>query len=502
MKNILRKLAGILRISFCFYLEGMLSTILILFVFTACSHKNTLDTFNKYYYKESANKAYKYAKSQAGNSGDVLWNLQAGVSAFEIQNEDTHEILQQGENLFNKYESQGLLGGIFGNTGGILINENVKTYRGNIYEGVMFNYYKALNAMANGDYALARVEFNRANDRQRRAKDYFRKDIQKALNEQKQQNAQDENLKSIDTSSSDKAISPILQRNYSNLRKFNAYTGFINPSISYVSALFFMLENDYEKAMDLYKESYGINNAPIIASDLEVLEKRKYSYDESKYTWVIIEDGQSAQKIEISLNLPAYLVSSNVLHVGISLPELTMGRLSAKDYRAVSTNGPHTIYQASEISDLDRVIANEFEKQLPFIVTRAISSAILKSATQSVLSDHFGIYGALVGMLYSMGTNSADIRISTALPKRMMVLQISHKQEDVIIESDGKKLYHLHFLEDCEESKNVEKSNKKIKNKKNTKDFIVLCRKNDNILHLRTKHNSSSYRILKGGISE
>ncbi len=502
MKDILKRPMRIAKFSFCLCLEAILLAILILFVFTACSHKNTLDTFNKYYYEEDTHKAYKYAKSQAGDSGDVLWNLQAGISAFEIQNEDAHNILEQGENLFSKYESQGLLGGFFDNTGAVLINENVKTYRGNIYEGVMFNYYKALNAMAKGDYALARVEFNRANDRQRRAKDYFRKDIQKALDEQKQQNAQDANLKNIDVSSSNKSISPILHQNYSNLKNFNAYTGFINPSVSYVSALFFMLENDYSKAMDLYKESYGINNASVIVSDLEVLEKRKYGYNQSKYTWVIIEEGQSAQKVEFSLDLPAYLVSHNVLHVGISLPELTMGRLSAKDYRAVSANNPSIIYQASEVSDLDRVIANEFEKQLPFIVTRAVSSAVLKSVTQSVLSDNFGIYGALAGMLYSISTNSADIRISTALPKRTMVMQIAHRQEDVIIESDGKQLYHLHFLKDCNKGENVEKSDKKIKDKKNSKYFIVLCQKNDNILHLRIKNNSSNYQILKGGISE
>lgn len=99
MKDILKRPMRIAKFSFCLCLEAILLAILILFVFTACSHKNTLDTFNKYYYEEDTHKAYKYAKSQAGDSGDVLWNLQAGISAFEIQNEDAHNILEQGENL-------------------------------------------------------------------------------------------------------------------------------------------------------------------------------------------------------------------------------------------------------------------------------------------------------------------------------------------------------------------------------------------------------------------
>ena len=146
-----------------------------LILMTACSHQGALQTFNEHYYGGEDTKAYEYAKSQAGKDGDVLWNLQAGVSGFGSSQEDTATLLEQGEGLFSKYESEGLMGGLFGNVGAVLVNENVKTYRGNIYEGVLFNYYKALNAMELGDYALARVEFNRANDRQRRAKEYFKK---------------------------------------------------------------------------------------------------------------------------------------------------------------------------------------------------------------------------------------------------------------------------------------------------------------------------------------
>lgn len=43
----------------------------------------------------------------------------------------------------------------------------------------MVNTYKALNYASLHDSANTRVEFNRALDRQRRAKDYFRSEIQK-----------------------------------------------------------------------------------------------------------------------------------------------------------------------------------------------------------------------------------------------------------------------------------------------------------------------------------
>ena len=212
---------------------------------TACSHHDSLQSFNKYYYGGNDEKAYKYAKDKAGKSGDVLWNLQAGVSAFTSHQEDTLNLLEQGETLFSKYESEGLMGGIFGSVGSVLVNENIRDYRGNIYEGVMFNYYKALNAMRMGDYALARVEFNRANDRQRRAKEYFRKDIQKAMAESNKEQRENQQLKQIDKDRTSRSTDSILESQYSNLSHFVIYDGFINPAVSYGSALCFMGEGDY-----------------------------------------------------------------------------------------------------------------------------------------------------------------------------------------------------------------------------------------------------------------
>lgn len=462
-----------------------------IFFISACSHQGSLESFNKHYYGGEDKKAYEYAKKEAGSSGDVLWNLQAGISGFSSQQQDTAAILEQGELLFSQYEAEGLLGGIFGNVGAVILNENVKTYRGNIYEGVMFNYYKALNAMSQGDYALARVEFNRANDRQRRAKDYFNKDIQKAMVEESKQSAQDKTLNQVDMSASTQAISPILEQQYSNLKNFHAYGGFINPAVSYVSALFFMSEGDYSKALDLYKESYGINKAQVINQDLQVMQNRKTGKLAQKYTWIIIEDGKSAYKQDMSLDLPAYLVSSNVLHVGVSVPTIIAGVTSARAYYALNASSK---IEANEISLLDAVIANEFEKQLPFILTRAITSAILKASTQAVLSDQLGTAGALAGMLYSIGTTSADVRIATALPNRILAMQIPNNAGDVSLQADGYGLYNVHF--ECINDPLLQEKAQKLRN------VVVLCEKHDNILYLRVKGSNPTYRILKGGMSE
>lgn len=460
---------------------------------SACSHHSDLETFNRYYYNGQDKEAYEYAKSKGGKNGDVLWNLQAGISAFTLNTQDSRtflETLEQGEMLFSRYEAEGLMGGVIGNMGAVLVNENVKAYRGSIYEGVMFNYYKALYAMSQGNSQLARVEFNRANDRQRRAKEYFRKDIQKALEAEAKQNAQDSTLSKFDLKDSQSSISPILESQYSNLKQFSIYKDFINPAISYVSALFFMLEGDYAKSMDLYKESYAINHAPIINQDLQILQNRKNTKKTPKYTWLIIEDGKSASKYDISLDLPLYYINSNILHVGVSIPKLALGEVSAKSYQAEGENG---VFSAYEISDIDGVIANEFQNQLPFILTRAITSAILKASTQSILNEHLGATGALAGMLYSMLTTSADIRISSALPKRILAMQIPNYKGDFMLKVDNQPIYYIHFT--CDKNGNSLHNEEK-------NASISLCQNDDNIVYLRNKGKNLAYRILTGAGNE
>lgn len=445
-----------------------------------------MQIFNKHYYSGHEQKALKHAINEA-ESGDVLWNLQAGIVGFELRSPRAHTLLEKGERLFTRYEQAGLLGGSLGNVGAVLVNENVKTYRGNIYEGVMFHYYKALNAMSFSDYALARVEFNRANDRQRRAKDYFQKDAQKAFEQLERQKNNNSSLQSV------QQLSNSALAEYSNLGKLGAYEGFVNPAVSYASALFFMLEGDYAKATDLYKESYAISESPTILKDLEILKQREQG-EEQKYTWVIIEDGHSAYKKEERSRIPIFIPDFGVVHLGISLPVLVDGQAGAREYSA--QNGKD-VFRAYEIANMDKVIRNEFNKQLSFITARVMTSVVVKTTAQIVLHQNFGLAGLLAGQLYSELVDDADVRISTALPKQVLALQIPNTSEGFSLYADGREIYKVFFQCALDAKATIQPNT------------IILCAKNDNILHIRIKNShkatmnlNPNYRILKGGLDE
>ncbi len=55
-----------------------------------------------------------------------------------------------------------------------LVNDNLNRYSPTVMDGVMVNTYKALNNIFLQDLQNARIEFNRAADRQRRAEETFK----------------------------------------------------------------------------------------------------------------------------------------------------------------------------------------------------------------------------------------------------------------------------------------------------------------------------------------
>ena len=452
---------------------------------SGCSHKDTMQSFNDKYYSGNLTSAYKLAKSKYDDKDDmVLWGFESGVIASQLNDQESFALLDESEKIFSQYEQEGLFSGIFSGAAAVVINENVTTYRGNIYEGVLMNYYKALVLMKEGKNALARVEFNRANDRQRRAKDYFAKDIQKAMMDQEAQNAKDTSTQRLNTRQTTNEANSILAQQYSNLKAYQAYNNFINPAVSYVSALFFMLESDWAKSLDLYKESYGMSKAKVIDEDIQVLESRRKQV-KNFYTWLIIEDGISPIKEEVTINLPTYLVSSNVLHAGVAFPKLVAGK---EFYTNLKVIGDNKTFNVSTIADLEGVIANEFQAQFGFIMTRAISSAVLKAATQATLSDQVGIYGSLVGMIYSLSTTSADVRSSSVLPKKIHAVQIPNTQGKYQLIGNQKPLINLEISPACQPQNNTTLSAQK----------LILCQKNDNILYIRLRPATISIQKLRG----
>lgn len=431
-----------------------------LFALSGCSKIN-LDEISKQYYDGSAKKAYELSRSgvnktkisQNANGDELLWQIQSGIIGFDLKEKDALALLEIAETSINQNEIKGVISSFFQNAGALLINDNVMPYRGFLYEGVMVNYYKALLYMSEKKYADARVEFNRASDRQRRIKEYYEEEINKAKEAQEKIISKEKN--SGDDQQRQELKNKIFQT-YSNLDEFSTLNGYINPAIDYIAGIFFMLQGDYAKAQDLLKESYGITQSILIAQDLESARNQGYK---EKQTWIIIEDGKSPSKIEKRFDLPIF-TGEEFLYTSLALPDIKQGVDFASSYTLSDTLNIEKA-QASKISTLTPIAFNEFNKQIPFIITRGILSATIKTLTQYLTlkstegNDLMYLIVGLGGILYTQTTTQADLRIATTMPNSFYVLRIKNTEGKFNLKANDRIITSIDISTECEEKEKI-----------------------------------------------
>lgn len=430
-------------------------------VLMGCSSVSFREVAQEYYNGDSK-KAFELSKKNTKSKTDsLLYFMMGGIVGFDLSLSQSLSLLESAEKEINLNEQKGILTEILGSIGAVAVNDNVLPYRGYLYEGVMVNYYKALLYMQSGDLSNARVEFNRANDRQRRIKDYYQAQIKKASKIQK------ENRDSNPTEEER------ILKSYSNLSQFASFDGYINPVISYVSGLFFMLEGD-SKGVDLLKEAYGISRARVVQDDLIMAQKGGVK---TKYTWVIIEDGRSASKIERSFTLPI-LTPETILSVSLALPDLKKGKDFGRNYELSLANQS---IDAQRITSLNGVIFNEFSKHLPFIVTRSVISTTTKTLSQYFLqksvSGFAKVFVAFGGMAYSIASTRADLRSNVLLPNSFWVARIENAQGKLILRDQNRVFFTIAMDSLCQ-SKGE------------------LCVNKNNIIYLRNAGKNVFYHIL------
>jgi hypothetical protein len=299
----------------------------------------------------------------------------------------------------------------------LLSNDSLRPYAGTQYDRIMVNTYKALNFAAMGDRENARVEFNRALQRQVRAKELFATEI--ARNEREiasQERARGTTAGNTQRSMESGQTQRILAEQYTNLDRFQAYPDFVNPFTTYVAGLYFLLEGDHGKALDILKEAHGMlpDNA-IVAQDFAAAHSRQ---PVTGRVYVLFENGMVPAREETRIDLPLFIVSDHVRYTGIALPRLAF-RPAAYPYLEMVSNG--TSGRTAPLASMDAVVAAEFKKGLPLVVGRAVASAIAKGAMQYMAQREMGDLAGILAAGYSAISTAADQRIWSSLPKEFQL---------------------------------------------------------------------------------
>lgn len=403
----------------------------------------------------------------------------------------------------------------------MLTNQASLPYRGRAYDKVMLHTYQALNYLQLGDGNAARVELNRALQRQRDAVQANAKRIQEAqdladraktgkVNDDQGRQGQ---AYDVDRAKSDPRTSNALAAVES---RFNAailpYGDYVNPFTTFLDALVFTHQgtdaSDLERARkswervvnfapantyaqadylavepDLQTRSSGTGSGsgtdsgtgvppvmasasergmgvppmidsasasgtgvpPVIPSASETVASAVTADTQVApaapvappavpgaygITYVIFETGAAPFREQIRIDIPLFLVTSEISYVGAAFPKIeTVGGFA--DRLSVSTTAGEG-FNTALLASMDSVVAQDFKNEWPTILTKTLISTATKATIDAILQkqvqDQMGATGALLFKVASAAVqaavNIADTRTWRSLPKEFQYARL------------------------------------------------------------------------------
>ncbi len=436
-----------------------ISVVIAVTMLSGCAglmHNNTAEKFNSHMVAGDYLAASQLAIENAGYDpkekkvDDLLWAIEAGASlSYAGQYDRSIEILDLSERMMKSEDQEGVMDSAAETGLSMLGNDAMMDYEQTQYDGVMTNTIKAWNFTFNNELADARVEWNRAEERQRRAAEYFSKQIKDQKDSEGDQDTSEYVSKSVQSEETKK----LLAKNGVTFEQWQPYAGYVNPYTTYSYGLNLLVngksKSDFKKAEDAFKRVYGLSKSKSVAEDINLaksLSQGKKSVTDGM-VWVIFENGQSVVKEEFRVDLPVFLLSDDVSYAGIALPRLKERQLAHKN---IQIDGVKT----ETIADMDKIIGAEFEKEYPMILTREITRTVLKTISQKQIMDSNQILGNIFAVA-QVATTSADTRSFTSLPKEFQTARFKKKSNSVklkagahemLVELDANSTRHIVYV--------------------------------------------------------
>jgi len=415
----------------------ILNSLFLLLFFSACAPRGAMIKVDTLVAQGEYKKAAKFSQEKIDLDDiyardNLLWQLQTAYNYLLLDeiNSSTISYFDSSEMLMKHYRQQRLSEDISQTLSATLVNDTTRPYIGTEYDGVMTNTYKAIAYMKIGDTNSARVEFNRAIDRQRRAKIFFNKMIKKeqAAIEKKELESQEkgENLKVEDSE-----IDTLLNQNYSNLHNFKAYPDFVNPMTTYLAGLFAKADKNPSKAQNLLKEAYGM------MPENKDVKDDLYKDTKEPTVWVIFENGQAPVLVEWRIDFPIWIFSDRLSYISVALPKL-VERDKAYEYLNIELDNNKTL-ESKYLCSMENIIKTEFEKSYPATVRRAILAAATKTAINYVVQEKAQNNGSataalisIASVIYQIASTQADTRIWTTLPKEFQLAKFTKPKSNIV----------------------------------------------------------------------
>ena len=316
----------------------------------------------------------------------------------------------------------------------IVGNDLISSYHGNIYDGVLINTYKAMNALDQGDEDRARVELNRADQRQENAIHQLAAKVE-ALGEDDPEEAAEQQANSSDINDTyNEATKPgsELGQRIAAVRGLGKYKDLRNPFTDWLHGAFRLATGEANRASDLFRNAVVLDGErnSYLKDDFRVAEEAAASADGGvpRRVWIVHEDGIGPRLDEFRVDLPV-VAPSGFIYAGIAVPEFVIGTSGVGSLFAEAGGAT---YQTEPILSVDRYAATEFEAGYDAIIGKAVASAVVKvvaqiAAQQVAQQMDDSIFGLLLQVgttVMAAATTQADTRMWRALPKTINVASL------------------------------------------------------------------------------
>jgi hypothetical protein len=427
-------------------------------LFGGCAPKEAMLTQDSMSAAGNYEAASVHARSQIDaddryDRDNLLWYLNCGSARFfDGDYAESIGAFDESEALMKHFREQMLASDVAQTLSSLLINDAARPYQGSEYDGIMVNTYKAIDYMMLGDEEGARVEFNRAVDRQRRAKVFFAEMIDKerdAMLEKERQSRAEGGSMDIAATMANPQIDARLRQRYPSLYAFTPYPDFINPMTTYLAGVFAMAEGNSAKANTLLKEAYGMMpDNPDVRADFLYTEALLGGEKVAKEptVWVLFENGLAPLLTEWRMDFPAFIVSREVTFVSVALPRM---KLRGRACSHLLVDDGAVQYRSRHLASMERVIQTEFKKNYPATVRRALFSAMVKTFVQFQMHQQGGDLAGLAAALYQIASTRADTRIWSTLPKEFQLARFTRPESGKVTlrMPDGRKIAELQLPE-------------------------------------------------------
>lgn len=324
-------------------------------------------------------------------------------------------------------------------------------YTGRAYDRVMMNAYKALDYMQLGDFDAARVELNRALQRQRDAVAENARRIEEATEEA--QRAREGGVEGnqrydVEKARSDSMSGPAFAEVEAELdARIKPYGDYVNPFVVFLDGLYFVTRaengSDLERARKSFERVAAMApENPYARVDWQMAEAAANGRLPTGLTYVIFETGSAPYRESKRIDLPVFPLTGKVSYVGAAFPRLRFDDRTEGALSVVAAGSAHT---TALVSSMDSVVARDFRNEWPAIITKTILTTVTKAAVDGVIQkqakDKWGITGQLVAkaatVAWGTTTNVADTRTWRSLPREFQYLRLTTPADRKLTLSSG-----------------------------------------------------------------